>query len=686
MAMKKYCLWQFLLWAVYACDACGDDTRGSITLEGVTITAQRFEADIETGDVDINLNTGFVNEIKIDRTYGKMDNLAEIMEKEAGIQLRQFGGLGSFSTASIRGASSNQTMIFIDGMILNDAFGGIVDLSNISLSDVDAIEIYHGITPINFGKVSIGGAINIRTRRNKKGLNTSITTALGSFGTRRLAGFTGHNAGAWSYLLSAEYLDSRNDFATLNDNGTRWNKDDDRWQKRSNAQFNQKNLLVKAGYRIAEHVRINILNQLFSKRQGLPSWNNDAATTTSLFTLRNKTQLKVIADNVGPYSFNMNLALDMGYKKQEYDDRFGRFGQIGLGRQHDRNISNSRGAHYFLEAPWKTHILRLLLEAQRQQYRPQDLLNNSPRASAARDSHSIGLQNHLFLMEDRLFITPGISFSRIRDESNAISNHPGDLGPPDAVWKGYTNPQLGIMYRPHTWLTVKSNIARYTREPSFFELFGDRGFFIGNDELRAETGINFDFGFDLRYRTGTPLQRISWRVAYYQSEVADIITRIYDSQGVGKSVNISRSRINGIESSLKADLFKHFNVTVNATWQAPINYSENTASNYKYLPGRFQRSYLGKIEIKKPNIKYFAEYRYESGLFYDTANLLKAPDKKAVNAGITYFFSSFSLTLEGKNLLNKQYEDFYRYPQPGRSFYATLKYNRQSKPAIKEQQ
>ena len=41
-----------------------------------------------------------------------------------------------------------------------------VDLSNISLSDVESIEIYRGISPANFGKASIGGVVNIKTLRS----------------------------------------------------------------------------------------------------------------------------------------------------------------------------------------------------------------------------------------------------------------------------------------------------------------------------------------------------------------------------------------------------------------------------------------------------------------------------------------------------------------------------------------
>jgi iron complex outermembrane receptor protein len=64
----------------------------------------------------------------------------------------------------------------------------------------------------------------------------------------------------------------------------------------------------------------------------------------------------------------------------------------------------------------------------------------------------------------------------------------------------------------------------------------------------------------------------------------------------------------------------------------------------------------------------------ESGMYYDTANLLPAKDKKEINAGISYLLGSWTLWLEGKNLTDEQYEDFNGYPLPGRSFFASVKY------------
>ena len=143
------------------------------TLGTVVVTATSEETPFETGDVETEESTGFVSVIHREDFEGKMEDLADVLQNEAAVEVRQSGGLGSFSTISIRGSSSDQVMVFLDGVLLNDASGGGVDLSSISLSDVESIEIYRGVTPINFDKASIGGVVNIKTLRAKEGIHAS---------------------------------------------------------------------------------------------------------------------------------------------------------------------------------------------------------------------------------------------------------------------------------------------------------------------------------------------------------------------------------------------------------------------------------------------------------------------------------------------------------------------------------
>ena len=279
----------------------------TVTLDSIIVTAPRDELEHRTGDVDKDLTPVSHTVITRERFEGRVESLAEVIEQEVGVQVRRSGGLGSYSTVSLRGSSSSQVLIFLDGILLNDSSSGVVNLGNISLSDVQALEIYRGGTPIQFGQASIGGVVNIVTRRAKEGLDGSIGLGYGSFNTQQGSLFFRHKPGRFDYLVSVEHLSSDNSYEIKNDNATTWNLDDDYWEERNNAGFSQQNVLAKAGYDFSDQVRLEAMDQWFSKDQDLPSWNNSSLTDTSLGTKRNVFSLALTADRLTPLNLNSRL-------------------------------------------------------------------------------------------------------------------------------------------------------------------------------------------------------------------------------------------------------------------------------------------------------------------------------------------------------------------------------------------
>ena len=535
-----------------------------------------------------------------------------------------------------------------------------------------AIEVYRGVTPVNFNKASIGGVVNIRTLRAKEGLKASATLGYGSFNTRKASGFVNHKLGKWDYLISAGYMASDNDFEYLYDNHTEYNPNDDKWVKRNNAQFDQLNVLAKAGYDFTDDVRLAFLNQYFSKDQGLPTWNNSPTADASLETTRNITSLSFIANDLTALRLNTRTTVNYSYKDELYDDSHG---TIGLGRQKSRYITERYGGDFFSEWLTDMNALSFMADFHHESYDPEDLLTQKNPNKSSRNILNLGLQDSLFLFEDKLTISPALRYTYLKDDLQSATSMFGQPLEGSERNENYWSPQIGVKYSPLSWLNLRSNLAKYTREPSFFELFGDRGFIVGNPDLKAEKGVNFDAGFEVRYPTKIWwLKYVSVNAAYFGSNVDDLITFVYDSRGIGKAQNISEAEIRGVESEIRIDFLKYFRLVGNATWQDPVNKSQVKAFDGKILPGRFQTSYLGRLEARYAGFKVFCEYLRETGMYYDSANLLPAKDKDEVNSGISWLFRSFLFSLEGRNLTNQQYEDFNGYPMPGRAFYFTVGY------------
>lgn len=671
----RHLLWFLLFFTLFSSPStvfCQSD-KEPVKLNAIIVTAEKEEESFQTGDVDKEQSPAFFSVISRDQFEGKVEDISEIIEKEAGIQVRQRGGLGGFSTISLRGASSEQVLIYLDGILLNDASGGGVDLSNISLSDIESIEIYRGVSPVNFGKASIGGVVNIKTLRSKKGFNANIGAGYGSFHTEKLSGFINHKPGIWDYLISVDYLSSDNDFDMLNDNGTTFNTNDDFWEERHNAQFEQYDVLAKAGFDFAETMRLEAVNQWFNKDQGLPSWNNSRNTKTSFGTTRNISTIALTADDITPFHLNTKTSLNYTYKNEEYDDSEG---HIGLGQQHSEYRTDRYGIDFFMEWFTDYQSLSLAVAYQHETYSTEELLQKQNPMDSERDMIALALQDTVSLFGDVLMITPGLRYTYYDDELKSATSAWGLPLAGQSRTEDYLSPQLGVKYVPLDWLTLKSNIAQYVREPSFFELFGDRGYFTGNPDLNAEKGINFDAGIETQWRpVDRWIQRISMASVYFFSDIEDLITRSYDSRGIGRSENISQAYINGVELNVRVDFLDYFRITGNATFQDTENQSSNQSYNGKKLPGRFEKSYFGRFEAFYRGFKLYAEYHIEKDMYYDTPNLLKAEDKEEINGGLSYMYKDITASVEAKNINDDQYEEFNGYPSPGRSYFMSIKYN-----------
>jgi outer membrane cobalamin receptor len=62
-------------------------------------------------------------------------------------------------------------------------------------------------------------------------------------------------------------------------------------------------------------------------------------------------------------------------------------------------------------------------------------------------------------------------------------------------------------------------------------------------------------------------------------------------------------------------------------------------------------------------------------MYFDDSELLKAPVKELSNAGLLWRYDLFQMNFDITNIEDKQFEEFYRYPRPGRSIALTVKYS-----------
>ena len=108
-------------------------------------------------------------------------SLAEVLQRRAGIELRQTGGPGQPQTLFIRGAGSHQTLVLVDGLRVGSATVGTTSIENIPLEMIERIEVVKGPMSSLYGPEAIGGVVQVFTR----GKTVPHLFAAASYGTDR---------------------------------------------------------------------------------------------------------------------------------------------------------------------------------------------------------------------------------------------------------------------------------------------------------------------------------------------------------------------------------------------------------------------------------------------------------------------------------------------------------------------
>jgi vitamin B12 transporter len=116
--------------------------------------------------------------------------VSELLATTPGITFSRTGGPGTTTSVYIRGADSDHTIVFIDGVVLNDpsSTGGNLDFGNLLVGDISRIEILRGGQSTLYGSQAIGGVINIITTEPQPGLAGEFQAEGGSLGTGMVKG------------------------------------------------------------------------------------------------------------------------------------------------------------------------------------------------------------------------------------------------------------------------------------------------------------------------------------------------------------------------------------------------------------------------------------------------------------------------------------------------------------------
>jgi len=584
--------------------------------------------------------TASVTVVEAKRFAGELKGVAELAATAPGVAIRSYGGLGQLSTISIRGSSPSGVRVLLDGIPVDTAAGGGVDLSSIPLRWVDRVEVVRGAEGAYFGAGATGGAVNVVTLPAIAGTWGAEVTG-GSFGTVSAVADVGWGGDHWALIAALTASSTQGDFPYLTPSSPSVPDSPLVLQIRENDAAAQGGLLVKGKYAPGPDRLDGVLQISWGWRQlpGVP------ASPTPLDWQRG-------GRASGAVRWSRLLSSGLTFEAAAA----GRLESVdvwiappgGAGPTDQRDVAGGGDARITWEAGPSLLKAGALASAERLDSSSSGDHRRATLAAWAADDFTIG--------DQAARISPALRV-------DAVGPYVG--------WSG----KLGGSARIDGPWSVRASAGRSFRPPSFSELYLVQGPIEPNPDLRPEVAWSVDGAV---VHDG-PLGRAS--LGGFGSLYDDLI--VYDTgrvPGSFKPQNASRASAAGVEVEL-------LTAAARELWglQGQLSYTFLATRELRGVPG-----VVGKELPQRPRNRAFARASVDPGVagghlevqfvglqYLDSRNLHSAPASLVVNTGaFARILRSPEVRIgaEVKNLLDdRTLQDGFGYPLPSRTLLVTLR-------------
>jgi vitamin B12 transporter len=133
-------------------------------------------------------------------------SLPDLLSTQTGISLARTGRIGGLATIFVDGGNSSFTKVLIDGTPVNLP-GGDFDFSNLTLDNVDKVEIVHGAESALYGTDAMSGVIQIVSHRGATRVpEINLFTEGGGFSSARGGARVSGLLGRFDYSAAGSYF------------------------------------------------------------------------------------------------------------------------------------------------------------------------------------------------------------------------------------------------------------------------------------------------------------------------------------------------------------------------------------------------------------------------------------------------------------------------------------------------
>jgi outer membrane cobalamin receptor len=548
--------------------------------------------------------------------------VADVLRLGPGATIRQSGTPGALVTTTIRGSSSNQVLVLVDGQrISSPAFFGGTDLSKFPVHNIARIEIIRGPASSLYGSEAFGGVINIITRTPGAGFSANLGGGNHGRDERSLTVDGPIGAANWQLTASAPSYDGF----------------------RPNSKFSATSLAGKVMVPDLAGWSLTLSGEDYHDKLGLPGpsyapdpddtqwWDRERAELTLKRALGfGEVEIHASQNQQG---LNNSWSVD-----DPYFPSFGTSLITGTTRAMEMVVRGDS---------WDRHAWAAGVEYRDDTYHDMETGTYAdPSLYPQRES----VRNRALFVQDRWSVTGATDLvigARLDDHSTA---------------GGKTTPRAGIVQRLSSNLHLRASYAEGFRAPNFVELYYPAGpwgpGYSGNPNLKPETSRQYEVGINRH------LKNDDIDLAFFTTDVSNLIK----ATSATPYENVGRARQRGAELNWRHRFTGNTSLNFAYTYTQAIN----RTTGERLLAQPYNKAALtASTRMNTWEIGLTGRWVDDrNDLFFDpatyTSTTVKLPDYLVFDLILTRMTTSPVLPyITIRNLLDRDYEEVYGFPTEG---------------------
>jgi len=559
----------------------------------------------------------------------------------------------------LRGFRSRHVLLLLNGIPFNSAFDGQFDPSIIPVENIAKIKVSYGNHSVLYGQGGLGGVINIVTKKGTEGLKGSAKLEVAERG-RFLQRLTVSGAkDQFNAFVGGSVLDSKG-FA-LSDDFTANTEEDG--GLRENSDKEHKNLFANLGYAPNDVLQIGVVVNTMEGEFGKPPIAIPKNSDTVYASNPKYVRVENYDGFSGQLSMNCNLSGPLNLRgwlfANQYDEDENRYDDNQYNSINNKNsyFSNTttkiNGGTLQAAADLQTMgLFTVALSAEEQTYESSGLKRTKKGNPLVPFSYDYTLKIYSAALEyevsplDRLGFVFGYSHHWLEKDDGSSYDEGGFLA--------------GAHYDVFENTRIKGSVARKIRFPSIRQLYEDT---TGDPNLTPEKSSNYELGIEQRL-----FERTTLSLTGFYIDVKDYIEKITTT-----FENNDEYRFQGIELSAETRNIQNLLLRAGYTFMDTKDKSTGTGKDeLQYRPEHkltFESQYVFDF-----GLAIYASVLHTAGQYFYSKN---APYQKRELNDYTLVNIKLNQTLKKQidiyvgvdNLFDRDYEESYGFPRPGRTVY-----------------